>query len=218
MNSFIRSKKIYLIPLFFILLTVAIVIVCVFLWQGLFVNQSQNNVLQEQKITELPSQFSQKQFSTVSETEPIIYYKNDQLFIVSKQEFAVLDQFTSSQLKAQSQECGESGTEQDFSSLLSQYTRSDQAIQYSFQYQGQSQDSGLWIVTVIPNKLGYTGNVDFKKDFGICAAGSEKYPSMVSKKYLLFVSSCGSGFDDGSGRPFGCEKVKQAVEPTMRLR
>lgn len=158
------------------------------------------------------------QRSTSNLSEPFTYTKNDQLFSVSKKEFNVVDEFVSSTLKDQSEECGTAKTEQYFKNLLSKYSSKEQGEKYSFQYQGQTQDSGIWLVTVIPNKIGYSNINDFKKDFDICSAGADKYPSLVSDKYLLFASSCGTGFDDGSGKPHGCDNVREAVEATIKLR
>lgn len=158
------------------------------------------------------------QMTTTNSSEPFTYAKNDQLFSVSKEEFNVLNEFVSTTLTAQSEECGTAKTEQYFKNLLSKYSSNDQGGKYSFQYLGQTQDSGTWIVTIIPNKLGYVNIGDFKKDFDICSAGADKYPLLMSYKYLLFVSSCGTGFDDGSGKPNGCDKVREAVESTIKLR
>ncbi len=151
-------------------------------------------------------------------SEQFTYTKNDQLFSVSEREFNVLGQFTSSALKDQSQECGTNKTQQYFKNLLSKYKNSDKGIEYDFQYQGPTQDSGIWVVTVIPNKLSYTNVSDFKKDFDVCAAGADKYPYLVSDKYLLFTSSCGTGSDDGSGKSHGCDKLQEAVESTIKLK
>lgn len=168
----------------------------------------------------VPSYFSyiKKSEPTAQQSEePFTYAKNDQLFSVSKKEFNIADQFTATALKDQSQECGTNKTEQYFKDLLSKYTSSDKGIKYAFQYQGPTQDSGIWVVTVIPNKLGYANIDDFNKDFDICAAGADRYPSLVSDKYLLFVLGCSSGFDDGSDLPHGCDKVQEAVAPTIKL-
>jgi hypothetical protein len=69
----------------------------------------------------------------------------------------------------------------------------------------------------LPNKAGYTSVDQFKKDFDICSVGGDAYPKLVNKNWLLFTSSCGSGFDDGSGRIHGCDEVQKIVEPSLRL-
>ena len=144
------------------------------------------------------------------------YTKNDKLFLVSKKEFNVLDQFSIATLRDQSQECGTNKSESHFKILLEHYI-DRKGVQYSFQYQGQSQDSGTWTVTVIPNGGHYYSDLDFKSDFDMCFAGGDKYPTLMTDSYLLFVSGCGSGFDDGSGKPHGCDEVQDAVWPTIKL-
>lgn len=144
------------------------------------------------------------------------YTRNDKLFLVSKKEFNVLDQFSAATLRDQSQECGTNQTEQYFQNLLQQYV-DRKGVQYSFQYQGESQGSGIWTVTVIPNRGAYRTDLGFKSDFDMCFAGGDKYPSLMTDSYLLFISSCGSGFDDGSGRPIGCDEVQEVVWPTIKL-
>jgi hypothetical protein len=56
-----------------------------------------------------------------------------------------------------------------------------------------------------------------KKDFDQCYAGGDMYPTAMNSKWLLFVNSCGTGFDDGSGKPNGCQEVRTIVEPTLKL-
>jgi hypothetical protein len=80
-----------------------------------------------------------------------------------------------------------------------------------------SQEPDTFVVTLLPNKAGYTSLDQFKKDFDICAAGGDAYPTMLNSNWLLFVNSCGSGFNDGSGRPIGCDEVQKVVEPTLKL-
>lgn len=144
------------------------------------------------------------------------YAKNDKLFHVSTKEFNVLDIFSISTLRAQSLECGTNQSESHFKTTLSRYI-GIKGLQYSFQYQGQSQDSGIWTVTVIPNGGAYLSDLSFKSDFDMCFAGGDKYPSLMTDSYLLFISGCGSGFDDDSGKPHGCDEVQEAVYPTIKL-
>ena len=69
----------------------------------------------------------------------------------------------------------------------------------------------------MPNLTHYLTLVDFKKDFDQCSAGGSAYPSQISKDWLLFVSSCGTGFDDGSGHPHGCQKIKDQIDSSLKL-
>lgn len=146
-------------------------------------------------------------------TDFFTYSKDDQVFSVSKNEFKVLDKFSVSELMSLSNECGTNKSEQYFIQLLSNYSKDDNGAEYHFTYKGQTQDSGDWIVTVILNKIG-----GFKDDFNICEAGANRYPTLASDKYLLFVSSCGTGADDDSGLPHGCDIVRKMVEPTIKFK
>jgi len=76
----------------------------------------------------------------------------------------------------------------------------------------------VWIVTIVPNNIGYTSLKKFKDDFALCSVGGNRYPSLITKNYLLFVSSYETGFDDGSGRPHGCNEIREFVEPTIELK
>ena len=146
--------------------------------------------------------------------EPFVYASNKKLFTVTKKEFQVISKFTPSLLMANA--CDAQKTNQYFKKLLAKYTKADKGIEYDFKYIGAAQGD-VYIVTVIPNKLGYAAGSKFKNDFAVCAAGEERYPFLISKDYLLFDSSCGSGFDDGSGKPHGCDLVKAAVKPAIKF-
>jgi hypothetical protein len=151
-------------------------------------------------------------------SEPFTYTKNDQLFSVSTTEYSISDKFLASTLKNQSTECGTNKTEQYYQNLLVKLDANDKAIEYRFISKVESQDPKQWIITVIPNKLGYTDVGSFKTDFNICNAGADLYPMQESSNYLLFESSCGTGLNDGSGNPIGCEEVRDAIEPTIKLK
>ena len=197
---------------------ILVIVIVIFLGVvGYFVFVKKSGQIAQQP-TSTPTQAIAPTKTPVSSNEPVTYTKNDQLFTVSKKEFVVSNKFTVAELRSQSQECGTNKIEQYFVSLLSKYTNSDKGIEYSFQYLGQTQDSGLWTVIAIPNKPGYSNVGAFKQDFNICAAGADKYPTLVSQNYLLFTSACGTGYDDSSGKPHGCDLVKQFVEPTIKLK
>lgn len=150
-------------------------------------------------------------------TDPLTYSDDKQLFTVSKEEFTILNKFNAANLAEKSKECGTNKTEEYFKEILSKYSADDKGIIYNFKYNGNSQDPDTWTVAVIPNKTGYADLEHFKADFNLCEAGADRYPAMISEKYLLFKSSCGTGFDDGSENPHGCDIVQQAVSPTIKL-
>jgi hypothetical protein len=87
---------------------------------------------------------------------------------------------------------------------------------YEFKYQGDSQD-GDYTVTILQNKPGYRTLDQFKNDFDYCAAGGDAYPEMLNGDWLVFVNACGTGVDDGSGRPHGCEEMQKIIETSLKL-
>jgi hypothetical protein len=124
--------------------------------------------------------------------------------------------FNANQLRLAAAECGVKNGPEYFNKLVSRFNETVMTV-YSFKYQGESQDDGIYQVTIIPNKAGYTSLEQFKKDFDICAVGGDAYPKMLNNDWLLFVSSGGGGVDDGSGRPHGRDEVKNIVEPSLKF-
>lgn len=124
--------------------------------------------------------------------------------------------YTAELLKSASELAGKKNETGYFDKLIAKFNGTTKTI-YTFQYTGASQDSGKFIITLIPNKAGYTSLGHFKKDFDIYDAGGPAYPNMLNSNWLLFVNACGSGFDDGSGRPNGCDEIRKVVEPTLKL-
>jgi len=198
--------------IYVIIITIIIVIIGggIYLWQT---NKSGENSNQPSVIN---TEVEEEQGEEQEEGQEILSYEIvDSLIEVAKEE-APFD-FTASQLQAAAQECGVNNNGLDyFNQLVSKFAGTSKIV-YSFKYKGDSQDSGVFKVTIIPNKAGYTSIDQFKQDFDICSAGGEAYPKLVNKDWLLFVSSCGSGFDDGSGRTHGCDEVETIVEPSLKL-
>ncbi|HOS88690.1 MAG TPA: hypothetical protein PL121_01640 [bacterium] len=151
---------------------------------------------------------------TIEKNDPLSYSIIDNLISVSKEETQF--DFTSSQLQSSALECGVNNDSDYFDKLVSKFNNTPKIV-YTFKYKENSQDDGIFKVTVLPNKPGYTSLDQFKKDFDLCLAGGDAYPKLVNKNWLLFVSSCGSGFDDGSGRVHGCEEIRKIVEPSLKL-
>lgn len=124
--------------------------------------------------------------------------------------------YTAKQLKGMADECGSQHDIGYFDKLISKFSGTTKIV-YNFKFNMASQEPDTFVVTLLPNKAGYTSLDQFKKDFDICAAGGDAYPTMLNSNWLLFVNSCGSGFNDGSGRPIGCDEVQKVVEPTLKL-
>jgi hypothetical protein len=124
--------------------------------------------------------------------------------------------YTADQLKAMAEECGTKHATGYFDELTAKFSLVKKTV-YTFKYQGDGQGDGLYTVTLLPNKAEYISLDQFKKDFDLCFAGGDAYPTMLNNNWLLFVNSCGTGFDDGSGRPYGCDEIKKIVEPSLKL-
>ena len=186
--------------------------------QGL---QQQIFVLQNQ-ISQLQQVQSNQKLSNLAPTptQPLYEFTfiNKNNFPIDQKEFSILQHFNAKDLENKSQECGTNKNQAYFTNLLSKFFSSDKGHIYEISFTGQAQDSGIWKVTVIPNKLGYKNLDGFKDDFDLCYAGGEKYPKLMSENYLLFVSSCGTGFDDDSGLPHGCDEIRESIEPTIILK
>jgi len=170
----------------------------------------QTNKSQEREKNNQPNVETEKTEKNDSFSYSII----NSLVSVSKDE--VPFNFTANQLKVSADECGVNNDSSYFEKLISKFDGSSKIV-YNFKYKGGSQDDGVFKVTILQNKAGYTSIDQFKKDFDICSAGGEAYPKLVNKDWLLFTSSCGSGFDDGSGRVHGCDEVQKIIEPSLKL-
>lgn len=148
----------------------------------------------------------------------ISYDANNQLFTVTQKQFKVLDVFTPDYLENSSSGCyGGTHPLSYYQTVLSKFSSSDQGAQYDFNFAGKSQNSGVYEVTIIPNKPGYQNMDQFNGDFGLCDAGDNLYPSLFTSNYLLFTSACGTGYDDGSGLPHGCDEVESFVGDSIKL-
>lgn len=124
--------------------------------------------------------------------------------------------YTADDLKALADECGTSYEDGYFEELVKSFEGAETTV-YNFKYDGESQGVDTYVVTLLPNNAEYSTLEDFQKDFNQCFAAGDLYPKKVSEKWLLFVNSCGSGFNDGSGLPIGCAEVQPVVEPTLEL-
>jgi len=124
--------------------------------------------------------------------------------------------FEAEALAAQSEECGTDLDAAHFAGVLAKFD-DRRVLQYDFLYRGDSQEPTDYVLTVVENGPGYATLDEFKRDFDICAAGGNLYPHALNGHWLVFASSCGSGADDGSGRPIGCEMISERIEGTLEL-
>ncbi|MFA6474708.1 MAG: hypothetical protein WCV88_00730 [Patescibacteria group bacterium] len=150
----------------------------------------------------------------IGQSEPLSYSTSGVSVAVSKTT-APFD-YTADQLQSNATECGSQHESGYFDQLVTMFNGTVMTT-YDFKYTGASQTADTFKVTLIPNTAGYTSLDQFKNDWDICATGGSLYPTMLNTDWLLFEDSCGSGFDDGSGLPIGCDEVKKVVEPSLKL-
>lgn len=155
-----------------------------------------------------------KTFTLEESTEPLLYSTTGVAVSVSKTTAPF--NYTAEQLKANADDCGAQQADGYFDDLIAKFNGTTKTI-YSFKYTGESQEPNTFVTILLPNKPGYISLDQFKNDFNSCAAGENAYPKMLNKDWLLFENSCGSGLDDDSGKPIGCEEVKKVVEPSLKL-
>jgi len=146
--------------------------------------------------------------------EPLSYSMGNVPASVSKETMSF--GYTAEKLLSMAQECGNEQSLSYFNNLIFKFKDVTKTV-YKFKYSGASQESNTFVVTLLPNKVGYFSLAEFKQDFDQCYAGGDAYPTMLNNDWLLFVNSCGSGFDDGSGNPHGCDEISEIVKPTLQL-
>lgn len=232
-NGSVQNSKNTWVTIIAVVVTALIVGGGVYVWQKSNLKSTEQSL--QQQITYLQSQIErlqqiQKKESQTNTTQQKptdriptwpsyeFTFTNKNNFPISREEFDVLQHFTVADLENKSQECGTNKSQAYFSNLLSKFASGDKGYTYEISYTGQTQGTGIWEITIIPNKLGYKNINGFKNDFDLCYAGGSEYPKLISENYLLFVSSCGTGFDDGSGLPHGCDAVRESIEPTIVLK
>lgn len=166
-------------------------------------------------MTAKPEEVDQtKNIHNNSETK-IITYSTQELPVTISEEKIAFD-YTTKRLSDMAQECINKKTTDYFDNLVSEFKDTNKII-YNFKYTADSQESDTFKITLIPNKPGYNSLDEFREDFDQCYAGGDAYPTMLNSDWLLFVNSCGTGFDDGSGRPIGCDKIKEIIVPTLKF-
>lgn len=120
-------------------------------------------------------------------------------------------------LEANAKECGVENSSEYYNNLADTFYDAYQST-YIFKYNDLSQEEDTYVITVIDNVAGYSTMQEFKKDFDLCYAGGSLYPFDINEEFLLFVSSCVSGYDDGSENPNGCQVMKEFIESSLYLK
>jgi hypothetical protein len=156
---------------------------------------------------------AEKVLCDCSEEEPLSYFVNDNIKVAKEyKSFS----YTSEKLKRMSNGCGVEHDEGYFDKLIAKFKNTKEIV-YSFKHKNSEQDSRAFVVTLLPNKAKYLSLEEFKKDFDLCAAGGDLYPTQLNEDWLLFVNSCGSGAANNFDNNFSCEEVKEIVEPSLNL-
>lgn len=154
-------------------------------------------------------------------TNPL-YYSIDEIFAkVEKTERITSELLPGDLLESNAKECenGMSTGLAYWGDLSDLFTNANQNISYEylFSYKGESQDPKNLYVTVVPNAAGWTTMKEFKDNLNVCSVGGNLYPYSMNDQWLVFESSCGSGFDDGSGKPIGCSVIKDTLNQPGNL-
>jgi hypothetical protein len=134
------------------------------------------------------------------------------LAITAEQDFT--DVFTVELLEGRTGSCFNTHEEGYFEELIALY-EDEKFYYYIFNYQGESQEPIAYTLSALRNLNGYTDIGTFSQDFAVCAVGDGYYPMDLTEDWLLFESSCGTGEDDGSGLPVGCEQIRENIEVTL---
>jgi len=152
--------------------------------------------------------------NNITSAEPFSYSLKGLPVTISKKKQAF--DFTAAKLEDLAKECGTKYQAGYFDNLIAKFKDAEETV-YNFKYQGASQSDLTFTITLVPNKAGYKSLAKFEKDFNQCFIAGDAYPLLLNKDWLLFINSCGSGVDDGSGRPDGCGEVDDAVASTLKL-
>lgn len=219
-----KSKAIFLV----VILIIAVLAFADYLWQKDLKNTAdqKNEIITSSSTPSISipkSNPASTEIITVSTTTPKsqpLSFKTDAPKISAVRELDGIFNYQVTELKARADNCGTSYSESHFENLVAEFKQSPR-IFYTFKYRGanaSNSDESVYSVTILPNKAGYKNIEEFKKDFELCGAGGVDNPFMLNKDWLLFVSSCGSGFDDGSGRINSCEEARKIIEPSLKLK
>ncbi|MCF7795394.1 hypothetical protein K9M50_03480 [Patescibacteria group bacterium] len=146
------------------------------------------------------------------EKEPLSYSANNINVLKEFRPFS----YTSEKLRRMSNECGVEHDEGYFDKLIEKFSDTREIV-YSFKHENSNQDSRAFAVALVPNKAKYSSLEEFKKDFDLCAAGGDLYPTKLNEDWLLFVNSCGSGAANNFDNDFSCDEIREIVEPSLNL-
>ena len=153
--------------------------------------------------------------STGCTNTSLFQYEADDSFEIHERA-TVGDPFNTETLLMNAEECSAAKSREHYEKIVDTLkgVKGERVFFYPI---GDYQDPSGWDVLALPNVLGYKTMEDFKADFAACSWRAGDYPLKMSEKVLMFGSSCGSGYDDGSGRKIACNVAKEAIAPTIVL-
>ncbi|MFZ4648301.1 MAG: hypothetical protein ACOYMB_01550 [Patescibacteria group bacterium] len=214
-----KKKSNFKIIIVVILLIGLSAIVGEYVWQKNQATDYEKNILTQKTNNLSSSTTSSITDTTTQENGPLLYEINAKQVSATREIDGIFD-YTAAELKSRADDCGTKYPEAYFENLVSQFSGAPK-IYYIFSYEGSNpanSDGSVYSVTLLPNKAGYTSQDQFKKDFNLCSSGGVDNPLIMNNNWLLFVSSCGSGFNDGSGRINGCDEARKIIEPSLGLK
>ena len=141
---------------------------------------------------------------------PLAFNFDDTNVKVTLTSFTVLDRFNPQEMLSRSADCGVERPLGYFDALTTDYANA-LGYEYIFTYTGESQAPESYSVTVVPNVTHYASFNTFVADYDLCSAGGDAYPIQLDPNWLIFGSSCGTGFSDDSGLPVGCIEARTAL-------
>lgn len=196
------------------ILTIALVVFCIALLAFIFYKKDEPAKINKNTENEFNTNI-ESNTTGETETDQFFYSTGERENIeVTKSGAKLLDSFNSEKLAENALGCSKDQDKEYYDRLLDSFSNNDVLYTYSFKY--KNIPNGEWTINVIPNKLGYKNYEDFNNNFGLCEAGATMYPSLVSEKYLLFISSCGTGVDSPEARI--CDELREIIEKTIRLK
>lgn len=195
---------------------IAIILTAIIVGGGVYWLQSSQIEDLQMKLDEAEEEIEeneQAERDAEREVEPLSYSITDETLEVAvtvEDSYLVNEFFTAEGLYSLAQECGSEEELEHFEDLM--YEIDDETLfQYNFEYLGESQGAYGYTLSVMRNVPGYEDYSEFSDDFNICAVGGRLYPLEANDDWLLFGGSCGSGYDDGSGLPHGCDLIRESL-------
>jgi len=148
---------------------------------------------------------------------PIAYELGDLDLRVTRSIVNMRDTFTPESLLKEALQCQHTHRSDHKFRVTLMMLRDKRGYRYGFELpdpDGEYQGSHSYVLTVFANHpLAKINSLqDFRFNFDVCQPGSELYPLDLTRHWLLFESGCLDGYTtDGTGRPIGCEAIRNQI-------